>query len=467
MKRLLPLLLAACVLLAGCAPSYIEVIDTPTTSTLPTTVTTSTTTATGSSGTGTSTSSTASSTDGSNTENTASSSETVGTSESTETTTTTTTTTSTTKTTSTGTTVIPPVSSEHRALWVSTYANLDYPSDRTLSAKSLKSEWDTIVSSAAKAGINTLYFQVRPCGDALYPSAYFPSSRYVVASQGDPLPLDILDYAVTAAHNAGLKLYAWVNPVRVRAATDSKPLHNSNPAVLHPEWTFTSAGATYYNLGLPEVRTLIADGVAEIVQNYEVDGVIFDDYFYPYGSGITDAQDADAYAAYGGGLSRADFRRASVNRMLKACYDRIKAIDSNCQFGVSPFGIRLNSDAGTGGQQSYHTIYCDAVAWMSGGYVDFIAPQLYWSCQNAVTPYKPLADWWATTAKSYGVDFYPALAAYRYDATQVTSDVFTKGEIIRQVEYGRGLAGFGGFSLFRYYYLFENGVDDEINDLFA
>ena len=145
----------------------------------------------------------------------------------------------------------------------------------------------------------------------------------------------------------------------------------------------------------------------------------------------------------------------------------IKAIDSNCQFGVSPFGIRLNSDAGTGGQQSYHTIYCDAVAWMSGGYVDFIAPQLYWSCSNAVAPYKPLADWWATTAKSYGVDFYPALAAYRYDATQVTSDVFTKGEIIRQVEYGRGLAGFGGFSLFRYYYLFKNGVDDEINDLFT
>ena len=477
MKRLLTLLLCGLFLLSvGCGPSYIDVMDSPTTTsttyptvdatTLPTATTSSQTSGTGeSSGTSADTSSSGS---------TATTGDTVTTEgeDTTDTTaTTTTTTTTTTKpTTSTTKPITPPASGgEHRALWVSTYANLDYPSDRTLSAATLKTECETIVNRAKEIGITTLYFQVRPCGDALYESDYFPTSRYVVAKQGDPLPVDILAYMTSVAHAAGLELYAWVNPVRIKAYA-SETLASTNPAVKHPEWTISlSSGALYYNLGLPEVRKLIADGVAEIVQNYDVDGVIFDDYFYPYG-GISDAADADAYAAYGAGKTRDEFRRASVNQSLKACYDRIKAIDPNCQFGVSPFGIRLNSDAGTSGQQSYHTIYCDAVAWMSGGYVDFIAPQLYWSASHPQAPYKPLAKWWASQADLYGVDFLPALAAYRYDSAQVTSDVFTSGEITRQITYSRDLDGYAGFSLFRYYFLFEGakgGVDDEIIDLLA
>ena len=475
MKHLLAWLLCACLLVsAGCAPSYIDVVDEgmTTTSTFPTSGVTTLPSSTTTSGGGVTTDPSGVTSDTAEGEmpTVGSTSSTTSNSSGHSSPSTSGTTPSTTKSTTSSTKPQPaPTADEHRALWVSTYANLDYPSDRTLSSATLKKECEKLVSRAKEIGITTLYFQVRPCGDALYESSYFPSSRYVVAKQGDPLPLDILDYMTATAHAAGLELYAWVNPVRIKAYA-SEVLAADNPAVKHPDWTISlSGGGLYYNLGLPEVRKLIADGVAEIVQNYDVDGVIFDDYFYPYG-GISDAADADAYAAYGAGKTRDDFRRASVNQTLKACYDRIKALDTACRFGVSPFGIRLNSDAGTSGQQSYHTIYCDAVAWMSGGYVDFVAPQLYWSAAHPQAPYKPLAAWWASQAALYGVDFLPALAAYRYDSAQVSSDVFTSGEITRQITYSRELDGYAGCSLFRYYFLFEGakgGVEDEILDLFT
>lgn len=331
-------------------------------------------------------------------------------------------------------------------MWVASIINLDFPSAPGLSADQLKDECDAIVANAKAMGLNTVYFQVRPSGDALYPSAIFPSSAYVVPNQGDALPLDLLDYMLTAAHREGLKLYAWINPVRVRH-TEEDVLHSSNPAVLYPDRAVTcSDGKTYYNLGLPEVRTMIADGVAEIVQNYAVDGVVFDDYFYPYGGIAFD--DADAFAMYGAGKTLADFRRASVNQLIKACYNRVKALRAECLFGVAPFGIRKNSDAGTDGMESYSKIYCDPVAWVQGSYVDFIEPQLYWSLDDKSAPFGALADYWSRTVSGTDVQLRVALAPYKY-----VEGNYTAGEITRQVTYLRGLSAYGGCSLFRHAFL--------------
>lgn len=341
-------------------------------------------------------------------------------------------------------------------MWVASIINLDFPSAPGLSADQLKGECDAIVANAKAMGLNTVYFQVRPSGDALYPSTIFPSSAYVVPNQGDALPLDLLDYMLTVAHREGLKLYAWVNPVRVRH-TEEDVLHSSNPAVLYPERAVScSDGKTYYNLGLPEVRTMIADGVAEIVQNYAVDGVVFDDYFYPYGGIAFD--DADAFAMYGAGKTLADFRRASVNQLIKACYNRVKALRAECLFGVAPFGIRKNSDAGTDGMEAYSKIYCDPVAWVQGSYVDFIEPQLYWSLDDKSAPFSALADYWSRTVGGTDVQLRAALAPYKY-----VEGNYTVGEITRQVTYLRGLPAYGGCSLFRYTFL---QPPDEYEELF-
>ncbi len=360
-------------------------------------------------------------------------------------TTTTSTTTTTEITTTTSTQPVVQVE-EIQAVWVASIINLDFPSAPGLSAEQLKSECEAIFTNIKAMGLNTVYFQVRPSGDALYPSAIFPSSAYVVQNQGDELPLDLLDYMLTAAHREGLKLYAWINPVRVRHTAEDV-LHGSNPAILYPDRAVAcSDGKTYYNLGLPEVRTMIADGVAEIVENYPVDGVIFDDYFYPYGDVAFD--DADAFALYGAGQSLAEFRRASVNRLIKACYNRVKAIRANCVFGVAPFGIRKNSDAGTEGMESYYKIYCDPIPWIQGSYVDFIEPQLYWSLDDEDAPFGALANYWSKAVDGTGVQLRVALAPYKYVEGNYTAD-----EITRQVTYLRRLPSYGGSSLFRYAFL--------------
>ncbi len=356
-----------------------------------------------------------------------------------------------------------PPEEEVRGVWIASVLNLNFPSRPGLSAAELAAECDAIIENAKALSLNTIYFQVRPCGDALYESALFPTSSYLVGEQGAPLPMDVLDYMVTAAHKAGLTLHAWVNPVRVTSSR-STALSADNPATVHPEYTVDYAdGKTYYDLGIPEVRELIADGVAEICKNYAVDGIVFDDYFYPYpvsdGDGGTAAfDDADTFAAYGAGKTLDDFRRDNVNRLVKQCYDTVKAIRRDCAFGISPFGICKNT-AETRGMESYHAIYCDPHAWIDGGYVDYIAPQIYWPFDHAAAPFAPIADYWADAVSGTDVALLLSLGAYRYD-----EDTEMRGEITAQIEYARELAHYSGCILYGYATLLANtgGVAAEV-----
>ncbi|MCD7776625.1 MAG: family 10 glycosylhydrolase [Firmicutes bacterium] len=360
------------------------------------------------------------------------------------------------------------VTDELRGFYVATAYNLNFPSKSGLSAEELAAELDAIVSNAQLWGVNAIFFQVRSESDAMYDSDIFPTSAYLVTSQGDELPdgFDPLEYLIKAAHAVGIEVHAWVNPLRVTRGgsidspnTDISALAENNPARENPDWTFEYAGELYYNPGIEEVRELIADGVYEIVANYDVDGVMFDDYFYPYpeedenGEDI-EIDDADTYAACGDGEDISDWRRGNINLLVKACYDAAKSADSECAFGVAPFGIWQNDDGENGGSdttglEAYSAIYCDALAWVEGGYVDYLAPQIYWSFEKSSASYDTLADWWSAQLDGTGIKLYISHGVYKY-GTDEWSEAGTVDEITAEIEYARKLISYRGSILYGY-----------------
>lgn len=225
-----------------------------------------------------------------------------------------------------------------RGVWVATAYAIDYPSQPTTDADTLRSECNTLLDRIASSGANTVYFQVRPSCDALYSSSIFPWSRYLTGSCGTA-PSDSFDplaYWVEQAHARNLRLEAWVNPYRIcagsNAQSDFDSLPDSSPAKQHPDWVVSCDGGYYFNPGIAEVRQLICDGVSEIVSKYAVDGIQFDDYFYP----STDFDDATTYQASGSDLPLADWRRDNVNQLVQAVNTTVhqNAMQSGCRFGI-------------------------------------------------------------------------------------------------------------------------------------
>ncbi len=366
-------------------------------------------------------------------------------------------------------------SQEIRGVWIASVENLNYPSKPGLDASTLKAELDAIVTKVAGLGLNAIYFQVRPSSDALYNSGLFPVSAYLSGSQEKlpPSGFDSLAYLVQSAHKAGIQVHAWVNPLRVTAGPSSDPtvdvkaLAPNNPASMFPEWTVKYSDLVYYNAGIPAVRELVAAGVAEIVRNYDVDGIIFDDYFYPYPKTGLVFDDAAEFALYGNGMTLEDWRRDNINRMVKGCYDAVKAIDSDCKFGIAPFGIWQNDDGSndgsdTGGLSSYHSLYCDTLAWVKGGYVDYVAPQIYWDFTTKVARYDNLVHWWNRQLDGTGVDLIISHAAYR-------AGEFSENEIRNQVEYARSEVTYRGSIFYGYAAICSNegNLQDQLSALYT
>ncbi len=367
---------------------------------------------------------------------------------------------------------------EVRGLWIPSVLNITYPSRPGLDADTLRAELDDIVRVARENNLNTLCLQVRPSSDALYCSALFPTSAYLSGEQGeeadssfDPLAY-LCEIASDDEYGEPLSVYAWVNPLRVTAAgQDPGALSEDNPAVQHPEWTFSYNGAVYYNAGIPAVRALIAAGVEEICRRYPVAGVIFDDYFYPYpvadASGkILEIDDGAAYAAYGADFADiGDFRRDCVNEMVRVCYKAVKEISPHLSFGIAPFGIWQNDDgtgvgSATSGLEAFDAIYCDALAWMDGGYVDFIAPQIYWQFTTKAARYDTLVRWWNAQCDARGVPLWISHAIYNYESWN------NPGEMRNQIGFARAENAYRGSLFYGYPQLKDNtnGVADEICD---
>lgn len=372
---------------------------------------------------------------------------------------------------------------ETRGVYAASVYNLNFPSSPDLSADELRAEMDALIERAASLNLNTIYFQVRPACDALYRSELFPVSEYL--STSGELPLDCLEYMIEKCHSRGMALYAWVNPLRVSAsAASADALADGSPAKALSKAVVSYNGILYFDPAYSEVRDLICAGIREICENYKADGIVFDDYFYPYKAYETDADgvrnviafdDGASYGAFGSEFASIDdFRRNNINLLVESAYNTVKEADKRCAFGVACFGIWKNGDGSavgslTKGMQSYADIYCDTLTWLNGGYVDFIAPQIYWSMDNPAASYKVLSKWWdarvseAAEANAHEIKLYISHAAYKYD------DDFKSGEITNQLESAEALTSYRGSIFYSFAALKDNtgGVADEIRSYYT
>lgn len=336
---------------------------------------------------------------------------------------------------------------EMRGVYIASVLNLNFPSKPGLDEETLKKELDDIVAITRDTGFDTVFFQVRPAGDALYSSEIFPGSRYLVEKEGEEISFDPLAYLIEKASEYGMDVVAWVNPYRVTAfSSETKEeallqLSEENPARKNPDLTVFYGGKLYYDPALPEVRELIADGVREICEGYDVKGILYDDYFYPYPVSGEEFDDTLSYQRYGGGKPLDDWRRSNVNQMVQMTFDTVKDVSEELTFGVSPFGIWQNvssdpSGSDTRGMEAYSTLYCDAVAWINGGYIDYVAPQIYWERGNSAADFATLARWWSAKVDGTRVKLCISHAAYK-----VSEFSEQAGEITHQISYARSLMG--------------------------
>ncbi len=317
-----------------------------------------------------------------------------------------------------------PPKREYRAAWLSTVINLDWPSRSGLSTEVQKQELVDMLDDLKNLNFNVILFQVRGEADALWNSQLEPWSQVLTGRQGQaPDPFyDPLEFVIEEAHKRGMELHAWFNPYRVERVTGSVPLASNNIAVQHPEWTFIVDGLRILNPGLEVARNYITDVIMEVVDNYDVDGVHFDDYFYPYSAmGNTDIA---AFQADPRGFTNiSDWRRDNVNIFMAQVYDEIKESKPHVKLGVSPFGVwKSGYPTGISGTSSYYQLYCDPMNWMQRGKLDYLTPQMYWA-HNTGQDYRKLMLWWADSISQYNTHFYPGQAAYRIDDFSDVSEV--------------------------------------------
>ena len=346
---------------------------------------------------------------------------------------------------------------EFRGAWVATVANLDWPSSPSLSPEVQRAELTAMLDGLEQAGINAVLFQVRPEADALYASPFEPWSRWLTGRQGvPPEPFyDPLAFAVEEAHRRGMELHAWFNPFRAVQRVGAYPLDRQHITLRQPEWilSFDRIGLKLLDPGRPDVRDYVTSVVMDVVRRYDIDGVHFDDYLYPYPdkrrrfSGITREDDATFALHAGSFADRSAWRRGNVNLFVEQVHDSIKAVKPWVKFGVSPFGIWQNGvPQGVAGLSAYEWIFTDATAWLKKGSIDYLAPQLYWAF-GSQRDYGRLAAWWASQAN--GRHLYPGHAAYRAGTSANRRSLYGSGEVPRQIRYNRGDARVQGSILFR------------------
>ena len=278
---------------------------------------------------------------------------------------------------------------EMRGVWVSTVSNLDWPEvgnyDVKVQKELLKEKFDFI----EEQNMNTIFFQVRPMGDALYESSYAPWSKYLTGTLGENPGYDPLEFAIDEAHKRGLELQAWFNPFRIDSNSEKFNIDNyidelpeESPLKNNPDWIVKYNNYHYLDAGIPEVREYVIDTIIEVVKNYNIDGVVLDDYFYPSPSGGVEFPDEDTYEKYGEGFSSKDeWRRNNIDCFISELYSKIKSTNAEVKFGVSPFGIWRNGESvggsNTSGLSSYDDVYVDSRKWIQEAWIDYIIPQIY------------------------------------------------------------------------------------------
>ncbi len=367
---------------------------------------------------------------------------------------------------------------ELRGVWISYLDWEKLPGDRA----GFKKGVDQMMDRCVALKMNAVFVQVRPDADAMYPSEYFPWSRFVTGTQGEDPGYDPLAYFVEAAHNRGLQFHAWINPYRVTGylnrwnqvseesfakqwLTDADPLND--------RWVLRQSGEYYLNPAVKAVRERIIHGVQEIVDNYDVDGIHFDDYFYPEVNDQDENKwfDKPEYDQSGSTLSISDWRRENINQLIRGVYQVVKEADPRIQFGISPEGYVDHLRSNT-------RLFADIDTWMSEeGYVDYIMPQIYWGFEHKLSDGSPAPfafsnnlKTWIRLKKKGNVRLYLGLAMYKTGSGSTDNNAvpewLRRNDIIkRQVEEGRGSGQVSGYCFYAYSSFQESSCQAEVANL--
>jgi len=339
---------------------------------------------------------------------------------------------------------------ELRGAWISTVHNLDWPSKGSSPAQQ-KAELVRLLDSAKSLGLTDVFFQVRPEGDALYRSSLEPWSRFLTGTQGKDPGYDPLAFCISEAGKRGIRVHAWFNPYRASVKAGN-PLASNHMARRYSPYAYKIGSIVCMDPGAPEVQDHVVKVVTDVARRYGVAGIHFDDYFYPYPApgktvSFPDSKTYQRYRASGGKLELADWRRDNVNRLIARSSQAVKEARPGIVFGVSPFGIYTKGQPSTvkAGLDQLNEIYADPLKWMRSGWVDYIAPQLYWKDQSDQS-FTELLRWWRSpSVNPRGVPVYPGIASYR-----MKEQGWPAQEIVRQVGLSRTVgSGPSGHIFFR------------------
>ncbi|MCR4436604.1 MAG: family 10 glycosylhydrolase [Clostridiales bacterium] len=364
----------------------------------------------------------------------------------------------------------PAVKRQLRGTWISTVANLDWPTAQTMKIASdaerirkSKEELVAILDRAVEMNMNAVFFQVSPGGDALYKSNIVPWSRYLTGTFGKDPGFDPLAFAIEEAHKRNLEIHAWFNPYRVSMDTKEATIASldieKSVYKEHPEWIKTSANRLVVDPGIPEARAWVIDRVMEVVDNYDVDGIHFDDYFYNENY-EGEMKDRDTFNKYNKGQfsNIGDWRRNNTYLLVKELSNRIRTAKPWVKFGISPAGVWGNKKDGlpdgsntSSGYTNYSRSFADTKKWVEEELVDYIAPQIYFSFANTAAPYGEVATWWSNVCRGKKVQLYIGQALYKVNDD---SDPYFQGEnavqeFLRQLKFNGAKPEIMGSILFR------------------
>ena len=364
---------------------------------------------------------------------------------------------------------------ELRGVWIARGYNIDFPSKKGISVAQMKQELNAILDNAEAMHLNAVFFQVRPTADALYRSDVFPWSVYLTGTQGQAPAqnFDPLAYLIAEGQKRGIGIHAWINPYKITRGTAAKPnldvnaLSADNPARLYSDLVVPhSSGELYLNPGEPMSRYLVLQGVKELLDRYNLAGIHYDDYFYPSGN----FDDADTFAKYGQGYSNIeDWRRHNVDLLVQETYQLVHQ-KQGVVFGVSPAGVWANQSSNpagsdtTAGVETYYDHYADTRKWVQKGWLDYIAPQIYWQIGHKQCDYATLVDWWSDVTRGTGVKLYIGHAAYKTGDNAQGTQWMDGLELQRQIGYNRDNGNVQGSIFYGYSALKNNvlGIKDSV-----
>lgn len=315
---------------------------------------------------------------------------------------------------------IPQPKREFRGVWIATVVNIDWPKSGSDLWEKQKADYLHILDFYQNLNLNAVVVQIRAAGDAFYPSQFAPWSRFLTGQEGvaPNTGQDPLKWMIREAHSRGFEFHAWLNPYRATFDLNTALLAEHHDFNLHPDWMFRYGKKFYYNPGIPEVQQHLVNIMNEVVSNYAVDALHFDDYFYPYKINGEIIPDSLAYAENGlAGQSLPDWRRSNIDSLIAKVHRQVKLKKPWVQFGISPFGVWKNKSTDpTGsdtraGQTTYEDLYADPLLWMKEKWIDYLVPQVYWSMDLEVASHRKIVDWWAND--SIQTNLYIGNAAYK------------------------------------------------------